>query len=89
VPIQGLRQDVHLINCAAIPGGWSAGGTINNRGNSSMIYDVMISFVSANGKKLGSAVTSSVVASKGFAFWSASASLAAPSKVLCILKSVS
>jgi hypothetical protein len=89
VPNQdAVRKNVTLKNCGASPGGWSAGGIVNNPTGSSTTYQITIFFTSAQATDLASASTSVPLGPHKSTLWSAKATFAAPSQVLCVLRGV-
>ncbi len=89
VPNQdNVRKNVILKNCAASPGGWSAGGVVNNPSGSSTTYKITIFFTSTGATDLASGSTSVPLDAHGSSLWSVKATFAAPSQVLCVLRGV-
>lgn len=89
VPNQdNVRKNVILKNCAASPGGWSAGGVVNNPSGSSTTYKITIFFTSTGATDLASGSTSVPLNAHGSSLWSVKVSFAAPSQVLCVLRGV-
>lgn len=83
-----VRKNVLLKNCAASPGGWSAGGVLNNPTGSATTYKITIFFTSTGATDLASGTTSVPVGAHGSELWSVQAKFAAPSQVLCVLRGV-
>ncbi len=89
VPNQdNVRKNVLLKNCASSPGGWSAGGVVNNPSASATTYKITIFFTSTGATDLASGSTSVPVSAHGSELWSVQAKFAAPSQVLCVLRGV-
>ena len=89
VPNQdAVRKNVILKNCASSPGGWSAGGVVNNPSGSATTYKITIFFTSTGATDLASGSTSVPLNAHGSELWSVKATFAAPSQVLCVLRGV-
>jgi hypothetical protein len=85
----GVRKDVDLRNCASTHGGWSAGGTVRNTLGHDATYEITVFFTSSMAQDLAYATTSVPVSAGKSSLWSVTASFAAPSTVLCVLRGVS
>jgi len=77
-----------LLNCGAAKGGWSAGGTVQNRLSHSATFDITVFFTSSVPENLDYGSTSVPLKAGQIKLWSVNAILAAPSTVLCVLTSV-
>jgi hypothetical protein len=75
-------------NCGSSPGGWSAGGIVNNPSGSTTTYVITVFFTSTGATDLASGTTSVGIAPHGSSLWSVKATFAAPSQVLCVLRGV-
>lgn len=90
VPNQdSVRRDVTIGTCSAVPGGWSAGGTIKNTLGHDATYEITIFFTSAAATDLAYGATSTAVSAGKSAPWTVTAKFAAPSTVQCVLRGVS
>lgn len=90
VPNQdNVRKDVTMSNCTASPGGWSAGGTVRNTSDKMATYTITVFFTSSGYTDLAYAVTKVALDAGKSNIWSAKATFAAPSTVLCVLRGVS
>ena len=83
-----VRKDVHLLNCGAAKGGWSAGGTVQSSLSHSATYDITVFFTSSQPENLDYGSTSVPLKAGEIKLWSVNAIFAAPSTVLCVLTSV-
>jgi len=83
-----IRKDVHLINCGAAKGGWSAGGTVQSPLSHSATFDITVFFTSSVAENLDYGSTSVPLKAGQIKLWSVNAIFAAPSTVLCVLTSV-
>ena len=83
-----VRKNVTMQNCSSSPGGWSAGGIVNNPSGSATTYVITIFFTSTGATDLASASTSVPLGAHKSTLWSAKATFAAPSQVLCVLRGV-
>jgi hypothetical protein len=83
-----VRKDVHLLNCGAAKGGWSAGGTVQSSLSHSATFDITVFFTSSVAENLDYGSTSVPLKAGQFKLWSVNAIFAAPSTVLCVLTSV-
>lgn len=89
VPNQvGVRKDVSLVSCAVAPGGWGAGGTIDNKLGRAATFDITVFFTSVEATDLSSATTNVHVRAGQTAPWSVRATFPAPSRVICVLRGV-
>ncbi len=83
-----IRKDVHLLNCRAAKGGWSAGGTVQSPLSYSATFDITVFFTSSVAENLDYGSTSVPLKAGQIKLWSVNAIFAAPSTVLCVLTSV-
>ncbi len=83
-----IRKDVHLLNCGATKGGWSAGGTVQSPLSHSATFDITVFFTSSVPENLDYGSTSVPLKAGQIKLWSVNAIFAAPSTVLCVLTSV-
>ena len=89
VPNQvSVRKDVRLLNCGAIKGGWSAGGTVKNSLDRAATYQITVFFTSDQATDLAFAKTSVPLSAGQSKLWSTQATFAAPAQVLCVLRGV-
>jgi hypothetical protein len=90
VPNQdSVRKDVDLLTCAKSADGWSAGGALRNTLGKAATYTITVFFTSSQSTDLAYATTMQEVDKGKSALWSANATFAAPSSVLCVLRGVS
>ena len=82
------RKNVQLINCNAVKGGWTAGGTVHNPTDQPATYLITVYFTSSQATDLAYAQTSVALDPGQTRLWSAKASFDAPSVVLCVLRGV-
>ena len=83
-----IRKDVHLINCGATKGGWSAGGTVQSSLSHTATYVITVFFTSSAAENLDYASTSVPLKAGQVKLWSVTAIFAAPSTVHCVLTTV-
>lgn len=83
-----VRKFVTLDHCAAAPGGWGAGGTIDNKLTKDATFEITVFFTSALATDLQYGVTKVKVAAGKKAPWTVNATFPAPSKVICVLRGV-
>jgi hypothetical protein len=83
-----VRKNVTMSNCAASPGGWSAGGTVHNTLDKTATYSITVFFTSTGYTDLAYAVTKVPLDAGKSTIWSVKATFAAPSSVLCVLRGV-
>ena len=83
-----IRKDVHLINCGATRGGWSAGGTVQSSLSHTATYIITVFFTSSASENLDYASTSVPLKTGQAKLWSVDAIFAAPSTVHCVLTTV-
>jgi putative hemolysin len=90
VPNQpAVRKDVALVSCGASTGGWSAGGTLKNSQGKTETYMITVFFTSPQATDLAFATATVTIDPGKSQLWSAKATFAAPSSVLCVLRGVS
>jgi hypothetical protein len=90
VPNQdSVRKDVDLLTCAKSADGWSAGGAVRNTLGRAATYTITVFFTSSQSTDLAYATTKTEVDKGKNALWSANATFATPSSVLCVLRGVS
>jgi hypothetical protein len=90
VPNQpSVRKDVALLTCSQSGGGWSAGGAVHNTLGRTATFHITAFFTSTGYTDLAYATTSVTVEAGKSSLWSAKATFAAPSSVLCVLRGVS
>lgn len=82
------RKHVTLTSCAALPGGWRAGGTATNPGRASVRYTITVFFTTTTATVLDYATTTVTVPAGGHTGWQATAHFAAPDKLRCVLRGV-
>lgn len=82
---QATQNEVKLVNCQRVPGGWSAGGTATGAGAVSGTFQIVVYFKTSAGTRLATSSTTAQVPGGGFAFWTTKASFAAPNAVQCVL----
>jgi hypothetical protein len=84
------RADVHLINCGAAPGGWSAGGTVRNPTSQPATYHITVYFIAtSSGRRLASSSAEVTLGAGRSNLWSTKASFNASAAVGCVLGGVS
>lgn len=89
VPNQpSVRKDVTMSNCAASPGGWSAGGTVRNTLDKTATYTITVFFTNTGYTDLAYGVTKVPLDAGKSTIWSVKATFAAPRSVLCVLRGV-
>jgi len=77
-----------MVKCQSTPGGWEAGGTATNPGQTTATYLVTVYFTDIEATVVGYAQTRVKVAPGQTAQWSASSQFKAPAKTRCVLTGV-
>ena len=78
-----LRKNVTQTSCAAIPGGWSAGGTAQNPGPHAVTYKITVYFTTEHATTLNFAVATVHVPAGQSSAWVAQKKFKAQPQMLC------
>jgi hypothetical protein len=84
-----VRGNVVQTKCAAIPGGWSAAGTVKNPDKKKRTYHILVFFTTTHATTLDFASTKVTVPAGKTAKWQAQKKFAAQKKMLCPMPSIS
>ena len=82
------RADVTLAHCAAAPGGWAAGGTIQNPRTKASTYRITVFFTTTSATVVGVGKASVHVSGGASQAWQAVGHFHPPAKTLCVLRGV-
>jgi hypothetical protein len=83
-----LRSDVRMRSCAAVAGGWSAGGRITNTSGERRDYRITVLFTTTDATVIGVGATTVPVRPGTQRNWSIRSSFVAASPTLCVLSGV-
>ncbi|MCL2781893.1 MAG: hypothetical protein FWD74_10505 [Actinomycetia bacterium] len=77
------RKNVTQTSCKAIPGGWSAAGTVKNPGKAEATYQITVYFTTTSATVLGGDTTTVKVKAGGTAQWEVKATFPAQPQMRC------
>jgi hypothetical protein len=83
-----VRKNVVQTKCEAIPGGWSASGTVKNTASKKLTYNILVYFTTNQGTTLNFAQVSVPVAAGATENWKAEKQFPALATMLCVLPGI-
>lgn len=82
------RAQVSITKCAAVDGGWSASGEVNNTGKKTADYTITVFFTSDRSTTIDSATAEVEVKAGETGKWEATKKFVTPEAMLCVLRGV-